>query len=252
MSIRIYTFAKQLKTEAKTLLDICTKIGISGKGSPLASLSDEEAAAIKAHLEHRAKPSRGPVIGGAGAAGAGLDRGAGGGATVVRREDYVPPTGAMARKVPVLGKKPDKVAPPKKPPTEAETPSKPSEKDKAAPAIKLAPIPVAQQPTAAPRPAEPAPQKPELRLPAYVIRASKAGASRFPNTSAARRSCVIRLRLPPRHRQPNARGPRKGRRPRSRRARNAKRSGPTAARDRWWWRARKRPGRRWAAANTVN
>jgi translation initiation factor IF-2 len=195
LSIRIYTFAKQLKTEAKTLLDICTQIGISGKGSPLASLSDEEAAAIKAHLEHRAKPSRGPVMVGAGAAGAGLDRGAAGGAAVVRREDYVPPTGAMARKVPVLGKKPDKVAPPKKPPTEAEAPPKPPEKDKAAPAIKLAPIPVAQQPTAAPKAAEPAPQKPELRLPADVIRASKAGAK--PLSEHLRRQEKLRQKTAP-------------------------------------------------------
>ncbi len=174
MPIRIYALAKQLRLEHKALADICTQIGITDKGSALASLSDEEAAAVKAHLEHRAKSSRAPAMVGAGVGGAGLDRGAAGGVGVVRREDYVPPGGTATRKVPVLGKKPDKVSPPKKPPAEAET--TPKSPEKTAPAIKLAPIPVAQQPTAAPKPAEPPPQKPELRLPADVIRASKAGA----------------------------------------------------------------------------
>lgn len=50
MPIRIYALAKQLKIEHKVLVDVCTHIGISGKGSALASLSDEEVATIKAHL----------------------------------------------------------------------------------------------------------------------------------------------------------------------------------------------------------
>ncbi len=176
MPIRIYAFAKQLKTEPKMLLDICTQLGISGKGSALASLTDEEAAAIKAHLEHRTRPSRSPAMAGSGTAAPGADR-AGPNLGAVRREDYVPPGGTAPRSMPDLGKKPLKASPPKKSSPEEET-SKPveKEKEKTAPAIKLAPIPVAQQPSATPKSDEPPPQKPELRLPADVIRASKAGA----------------------------------------------------------------------------
>ncbi len=50
MATRIYTLAKELKLDNKVLVDICNRIGITGKGSALASLSDEEVAAIKVHL----------------------------------------------------------------------------------------------------------------------------------------------------------------------------------------------------------
>lgn len=50
MAIRIYTFAKELGMDNKALLDICEKLGVQGKGSALASLSDEEIAKIKKHL----------------------------------------------------------------------------------------------------------------------------------------------------------------------------------------------------------
>ncbi|MBR4832800.1 MAG: translation initiation factor IF-2, partial [Thermoguttaceae bacterium] len=43
MSIRIYALAKQLKKESKELVEVCKKLGLDGKGSPLASLTDEEA-----------------------------------------------------------------------------------------------------------------------------------------------------------------------------------------------------------------
>jgi len=168
LPIRIYTLAKQLKIENKSLVDICTQIGITGKGSALASLSDEEVARVKAHLEQRVRGGRSAALVGAAA---GVDRGAG---AAIRREDYVMPGGAMSRKVPPIPTKTEKPSPPKKPPAEGEAPPKPLEK--AAPGIKLAPIPVAQQPVTPPKPAEPAPQKPELRLPPDVIRASKAGA----------------------------------------------------------------------------
>ncbi|MDO4586457.1 MAG: translation initiation factor IF-2 [Planctomycetia bacterium] len=42
MSIRIYALAKQLKVESKLLVDVCKKLGLEGKGSALASLTDEE------------------------------------------------------------------------------------------------------------------------------------------------------------------------------------------------------------------
>ncbi len=50
MPIRIYALAKELKIDNKILVDICTKAGITGKGSALASLTDEEAAKLKAYM----------------------------------------------------------------------------------------------------------------------------------------------------------------------------------------------------------
>jgi translation initiation factor IF-2 len=41
--VRIYSLAKDLKVDSKDLVDLCKKAGITGKGSALASLSDEEA-----------------------------------------------------------------------------------------------------------------------------------------------------------------------------------------------------------------
>lgn len=51
MPIRIYAFAKEIGVENKVLLDLCAKAGINGKGSALASLSDEEVAKIRGHLQ---------------------------------------------------------------------------------------------------------------------------------------------------------------------------------------------------------
>jgi translation initiation factor IF-2 len=39
---RIYSLAKELKLDSKELVDICTSAGVTGKGSALASLTDEE------------------------------------------------------------------------------------------------------------------------------------------------------------------------------------------------------------------
>ena len=47
MAVRIYSLAKDLKVDSKELVDICTHIGIGGKGSALASLSDEEVVKIQ-------------------------------------------------------------------------------------------------------------------------------------------------------------------------------------------------------------
>jgi len=43
VAVRIYTLAKDLKVDSKDLVDLCKKAGITGKGSALASLTDEEA-----------------------------------------------------------------------------------------------------------------------------------------------------------------------------------------------------------------
>ncbi len=52
MVVRIYALAKELKLDSKELVDICTKVGISGKGSALASLSDEEVAKLRDHFSN--------------------------------------------------------------------------------------------------------------------------------------------------------------------------------------------------------
>jgi translation initiation factor IF-2 len=49
--IRIYALAKDLKIDSKELVEFCTKAGIPGKGSALASLEDDEVAKLKTWME---------------------------------------------------------------------------------------------------------------------------------------------------------------------------------------------------------
>ncbi|MCU0876853.1 MAG: translation initiation factor IF-2 [Pirellulaceae bacterium] len=51
MPIRIYALAKDLKIDSKELVDFCTKAGIPGKGSALASLEDDEVIRLRAYME---------------------------------------------------------------------------------------------------------------------------------------------------------------------------------------------------------
>ncbi len=178
MPIRIYSLAKQLKIDNKALVDICTKIGIAGKGSALASLSDEEAAQVKDYLSGKKTPSVTAAPEPPAAAALTADTGG-----TLRREDYLTPAGGSPKKVPVLGRKSAKTAAPaekERAPAEGEAgtklPEKEREREKTGPAIKLAPMPSVQQPPAAPKTDEPAPQRPDIKLPPDVIRASKAGA----------------------------------------------------------------------------
>ena len=68
MAVRIYSLAKDLGLDSKELVDLCTRLGIQGKGSALASLENEEIARIKRHIEEKAAPPAvaspitGPVI----------------------------------------------------------------------------------------------------------------------------------------------------------------------------------------------
>jgi len=48
--IRIYALAKELKIDSKELVDICERAGITGKGSALASVTDEEMAKVRLYL----------------------------------------------------------------------------------------------------------------------------------------------------------------------------------------------------------
>ncbi len=166
MPIRIYALAKKLELDSKVLVDICNKAGITGKGSALATLSDEELTRIQAFMsEARSKK---PVPRGASQATEAQPTRA------LRREDYIAPTGTVTGKVPVLDLRAEKAPLANKEPSEeTPTPTKPPEKS--SPAIKLAPMPTASAPPKAPEPKEPAPQKPDIKLPPDAIRAGRAG-----------------------------------------------------------------------------
>ncbi len=172
MPARIYSLAKELKLDSKVLVDICTSAGVTGKGSALASLNDEEVERVKAF-----------IASGQGARGSGArPRAAHAGATleappdtqqVVRREDYIAPTGTAAEKMPVLGDQGRR-----KQTTEGPSPPKPTAPKPAA--IKLAPLPPIAQLSATPPEATETPaQKPDLRLPMDAIKAaSRAGGTK--------------------------------------------------------------------------
>jgi len=165
LPVRIYALAKELKLDTKQLVDICSKAGIPGKGSALASLTDEEAVKVKAFISGGAKPAQ-PKAPPATAPGPPRPAEP----EVVRREDYIAPSGSSG-KMPVLKdtgqKKSDDVPRPPSPKPAAARTSKP--------AIKLAPMPATDQPPPPEVSDEPAPQKPDLKLPVDAIRASKAG-----------------------------------------------------------------------------
>ena len=90
MPIRIYALAKQLKLDSKFLVDICEQAGVTGKGSALASLTDDEVETIKTYVsggkaaKAAAAPTTVPPSGGE-----------------LRREDYAAPGVGMG-KVPVM------------------------------------------------------------------------------------------------------------------------------------------------------
>jgi translation initiation factor IF-2 len=50
LAVRIYALAKEFKIDSKELVDLCTQIGIRGKGSALASLAEDEVQKLRDHL----------------------------------------------------------------------------------------------------------------------------------------------------------------------------------------------------------
>jgi translation initiation factor IF-2 len=57
--VRIYALAKDLQIDSKDLVDLCAKAGISGKGSALASLDDDEVTRLKEFLSSGSKKAIG-------------------------------------------------------------------------------------------------------------------------------------------------------------------------------------------------
>ncbi len=57
LASRIYSLAKELKLDSKDLVDICAKLGIRGKGSALASLTDEEEVKLRDHFKNPGAPA---------------------------------------------------------------------------------------------------------------------------------------------------------------------------------------------------
>lgn len=172
MAVRIYQLAKELKIDNRALCDICAKAGITGKGSALASLSEEEVEKVKAFIQRGKSAAAAPAAAGA--------RGQLAGQQAIRREDYIAPAAASSGKIPVLPSRPSKPAPakdkqPPVPEKKKEEPPEPPPAEKAPPPIKLAPVPVAQRAPVVEKPEEPPAQKPEIRLPPDAIRAGKAG-----------------------------------------------------------------------------
>ena len=56
-AVRIYAFAKELGLDNQQLLELCDRAGVKGKGSALASLAEEEVAAVRSFMSSGAVES---------------------------------------------------------------------------------------------------------------------------------------------------------------------------------------------------
>ena len=172
MPIRIYALAKKLNIDSKKLVEAVTKAGIVGKGSALASLTDDEAQKVQDYLSKgSAKPApaaTGKAAAAAATADASQDR-------AISRDDYIGPGGSSGRP-PALETKP--AAPKPEPVAESKPEEKPKPTAPREPVVNLAAIPQTTAPTpAAPSSDEPAPQKPIMTLPKDAIRGAKEGSA---------------------------------------------------------------------------
>ena len=117
MAIRIYALAKELNIENKALVDICTKAGVTGKGSALASLDDDEVAKVKAFVAGGDAPPKPKAKSEAPAEPA---------PTALTRDDYMP--ARSTGKIKVLGTKSKKAG--DKPKDAGDAPKSPSQRKK--------------------------------------------------------------------------------------------------------------------------
>jgi translation initiation factor IF-2 len=176
--IRIYALAKELDIENKDLVEICNKAGITGKGSALASLSDEEVDRLKAFMGGtRAGGAAKPAAGGTATTTvspvAPVVRG--GRPTTdapITRENTFAPSRPREIKVLDSGRKPKSgEAKPKDKDAEAKPPAK------SEPVVKVAPMPEVQQPVAKKAADEPKAQKPDIKLPKDAYKPGARGAA---------------------------------------------------------------------------
>ncbi len=93
MPTRIYALAKELSLDSKELVDLCTKAGITGKGSALASLDDDEVDKVKSFLAGPAKSES-------------SSRGSAATDTEAMTRENVIPVKREAGKIRVLGRRP--------------------------------------------------------------------------------------------------------------------------------------------------
>ncbi len=103
MPVRIYALAKQLRLDSKTLADICKAAGVTGKGSALASLTEEEVEKVQAYISGGGRAAAAPsrttqTLAPQRPRTLPSDK-----TEALRREDYLGPGGAAAAgRVPVL------------------------------------------------------------------------------------------------------------------------------------------------------
>ncbi len=174
MPIRIYALAKELKIDSKKLVDICNKAGVTGKGSALASLDDEETAKVKGFLT----AGKGPRPGSRDSGRSGDDTGQFTGKFT--REDYIAPLSSAGQKPKIIVAKPKK-----REPAEAEPPIEmapaPAAEPSAPPPLADAPAPA---PPSAPAPAPPPAPASDLPTPADPAAAPAASAPAGPTHAA--------------------------------------------------------------------
>lgn len=172
MPIRIYALAKELKLDSKALVDVVSKAGVTGKGSALASLTDDELAKVKAYLDGGKSSATATKTGVSPSAAPHTVSGD----QPFTRDQYIGPGGSTG-KLRALGETP------KKDESDGEEASKKPASDasklaaKKDPVIKLAAIPQSEQPEPTASADEPTPQKPIMTLPADAIRSAKDGQS---------------------------------------------------------------------------
>lgn len=168
MPTRIYALAKELNFDSKELVEVCKKAGISGKGSALASLSDDETQKLHDYLAGPKKaPSQSADESKTNSAIATSAR-----RQAIRREDAIP--GMASGKIKVIGQ-PESTA--SSDPEGSVNPGEAATKRprKRAPVIKVAPMPEVDMPPPPKAPAKPVAQKPDIRLPKDAIESHRKG-----------------------------------------------------------------------------
>ncbi len=193
MPTRIYALAKELKFDSKELVDICTKAGIPGKGSALASLDDDEVKKLKAYL---AKPAAGESP------------------PPRKTAEVEPEIQPMTRDdslAPVVGKGKIKVVTGKKSklPVKAKQEEPPADDPPASPteAEEQTTEPVAETPPDAPVPPDDRPQMPEMSRPSTAPKKPKnfdkpTSSGDGPKRTPKRRAPVINVAPMPEVKQP--------------------------------------------------